>query len=441
VEKLGLPTVLLISTPFVALARNQSRTLGLPTLPTVVLPHPIGGTTMDTIAPKLDAALSEILGKLTGPLAATAESSAMSAPPAQRIEIATDDEWGALQAAFGERGWSDGLPLVPPTEARVQAMLRYADRPASHVVGTLAPRMGAATVEVIAVNAVMAGCRPEHLPLLIAAVGAMAQRELNLYGLQTTTHCVAPLLVVNGPLAAPLGINAGSSLFGPGPWANGVVGRALRLLLLNVGGGTPIEIDKATMGHPGKYTFCIAENEAASPWPSLRTERGYAPDVSTVTLIGAEAPHNINDHESTTAGGLLTMIGGTMAQPGQNNIYYAGEPLVILSPEHAATIAAEGYTKDDVRRALHALARIPLSRLSRENIERRMYRKFPRQFRDRPLDTMVKAAQRWEDVMIVVAGGPGKHSMYVPTFGGTRAVSQPVLHADGRPYVAADFQS
>ena len=431
--------MLLISTPFVALARSQSRILGLPGLHTVVLPHPIGGTKMETIAPKLDAALPEILVRLTTPIDASASASPAAPRLAERIEIATDDEWGALQQSFVERGWSDGLPLVPPTEARVQAMLRHVDRPAEQVVGTLAPRMGAATVESIAVNAVMAGCRPEHLPLLVAAVEAMAQRELNLYGLQSTTHCVAPLLVVNGPLAERLGIHSGGSLFGPGPWANGVVGRALRLLMLNVGGGKPVEIDKATMGHPGKYTYCIAENEANSPWPSLRAERGFGADVSTVTLIGAEAPHNVNDHESTTAGGLLTMIAGTMAQPGQNNIYYAGEPLLLLSPEHAATIAGDGLSKDDVKRALHDQARLPLSRLSRENIERRMYRKFPKLFKDRPPDTLVPIAQRWEDIMIVVTGGAGKHSMYVPTFGGTRAVTRPIVRADGRAYAPDDF--
>jgi hypothetical protein len=130
-----------------------------------------------------------------------------------------------------------------------------------------------------------------------------------------------------------------------------------------------------------------------------------------------------------------------MAQPGQNNVYYAGEPLVVLSPEHAATIAADGYSKDDVRRALHELARMPLTSFSQENIERRMYRKFPKLYRDRSLDTEVTVAQRWEDMMIVVAGGPGKHSMYIPTFGGTRAVTQPIVHADGRAYVAADLDA
>lgn len=394
---------------------------------------------METIGPKLDAAFPQILAKLTGQdnlgnNNAPAQAMPTTAPPAERIELACQDEWGDLQREFMARGWSDGLPLVPPTEARVQRMLRHAGRPANAVIGAVGPGMGVATVENVAINAVMAGCRPAHLPLLIAAVEAMVDPAFNLYGIQTTTHCVAPLMIVNGPLVQTLKVHAKGSLFGPGPWDNGALGRAVRLILLNIGGGVPVTIDKATMGQPGKFSFCIAENEEDSPWGSLAAERGIAAGTSSVTVVGAEAPHNINDHETTTAGGLLTMIAGTMAQTGQNNVHYSGEPLLLLCPEHAATIAAEGYTKDDVKRALYEMARVPLSKFSPENIERRMARKFPLLYKDRPLDTGVTIAKRWEDFMIAVAGGPGKHSMYLPTFGGTLAVTRAVRHADGRPW-------
>ena len=409
-------------------------------MPIVVLPHPIGGSTMDTIAPKLDAAMDEIVSKLTTPLPVIADSNA-AAPnvQAEHIRSTTDDEWGELQSQLRDHGWGDGLPLVPPTEARVQAMYKYVDHAPDHVVARLAPKMGAATVELIAVNAVMAGCRPQHMPLLIAAIGALADKRFNLYGIQVTTHCVSPLLIVSGPLAAAMNIHHSSGMFGPGPWDNGVVGRAIRLLLLNVGGATPAKVDKSTMGHPAKYTFCMAEDETSIAWPSLRAERGYSGDTSTVTVIGAEGPHNINDHESTTADGIIMMIAGTMAQPGQNNVYYAAEPLMIVSPEHAATIAAGGYTKDGLKQALYERARIPLSKFSRENIERRMYRKFPQRYKDQGLDVEVTVAQSWQDIMICVAGGPGKHSMYVPTFGGTRSVTVPITHADGRPYLPGDI--
>ena len=418
---------------------TQARVLGLPSLPRVVLPHPIGGTTMDTIAPKLDAAFEDILAGLTTPLPVTAAGSS-AVLRAERIDVpAGDDAWDDAQREFMRRGWGDGLPMVPPTPARVQAMLRFVDHAPDHVVAALAPRMGAATVEAIAVNAVMAGCRPVHLPLLIAAVHAMAERRFNLYGIQATTHCVSPLLIINGPLARVMNINGSTGMFGPGPWDNGVVGRAIRLLLLNVGGAVPVEIDKSTMGHPAKYTFVMAENEDASPWPSLRAERGYSDEVTTVTVVGAEGPHNINDHESITADGLLKMIAGSMAQPGQNNVYYAAEPLLILSPEHSATIAGGGYDKDSLKRKLFEDARVPLSMFSRENVERRMHRKFPELYKNAPDDVGVRLAHRPEDFMVVVAGGPGKHSMYVPTFGGTLSVTESIAHSDGRPYLGSDF--
>jgi hypothetical protein len=312
---------------------------------------------------------------------------------------------------------------------------------ANDIVAVIAPRMGVATVELIATNAVMAGCKPQHMPLLMAAVQAMTEPQFNLYGCQATTHCVSPLLIVNGPLANTLNIHSGSGCFGPGPWDNGVVGRAIRLILINIGGAAPGEIDKATMGHPGKFSYCIAENEANSPWPSLSEQRGFAKGISTVTVVGGEAPHNINEHEATTSGGLLTTICGSMAQTGQNNVYYHGEPLLVLSPEHAATIANDGLTKEEVQRMIYDDARIPITRFGRETIERRLYRRLGYRYKNRHItpDTLVSIAQRWEDVMIIVAGGAGKHSMYVPTFGATRSVTRAILKKDGSPWQPKDF--
>ena len=420
------------------MATVQSRVLGLPEVPWIVLPHPIGGTPLASVLSKVDAVFEQIVARLTTPLPRT--TAATQAARAARVEIACDDEWADLQREFVRRGWSDGLPIVPPTEARVRAMLRLAGRPATDVVALLPPAMGAMTVELIAINAVMAGCSPIHMPLLITAIEAIAQPPFNLHGIQVTTHCVSPLLIVSGPLAAAMNIRGGAGMFGPGPWSNGVVGRALRLLLLNAGGAKPVEIDKSTMGHPAKFSFVMAEDEAASPWSSLREDRGHSGEISTVTVVGAEGPHNINDHESTTAEGLLTMIASSMAQPGQNNVYYAAEPLLILSPEHAATLAEGGASKDSIRQYLFEQARIPLSRFSRENIERRMWRKFPDLYAGAGPDVGVRVAQCPQDIMLVVGGGPGKHSMYVPTFGGTRSVTLPITHPDGRPVLPGDLR-
>src|SRR5690349_13949947 len=216
----------------------------MPTLPTVVLQHPIGGTPTDTVLAKLDKAFDEILAKLTTPLESAREE--IVEESGERVAIASKDEWTDLQRQMMARGWGDGLPLVPPTEERVAAMVGGSALPAGHVVAIVAPRMGVATVELIAANAVMAGCRPQHMPLLIAAVEAMVEPQFNLYGCQATTHCVAPLVIVNGPLAQSLNIHSGAGCFEPGPWDNGVVGRAVRLILMNIGGAIPVEIDKAT---------------------------------------------------------------------------------------------------------------------------------------------------------------------------------------------------
>jgi hypothetical protein len=436
-----LASVLLVSTSFAGLARSQAKALGMPALPTVVLPHPIGGSPLDAVLAKLDHAFEEIVSRLTSPLPAAADTAATVG--SERVDVACLDEWHDLQRELVQRGWSDGLPAVPPTEERVAAMARGSGFASDRVVAVVAPRMGVATVELIAANAVMAGCRPRHMPLLIAAIQAMVEPQFNLYGCQATTHCVAPLLIVNGPLAGALGIHSGAGCFGPGPWDNGVVGRAIRLVLLNIGGAIPGEIDKATMGHPGKFTFCIAENEAASPWPSLAAQRGFEAEVSTVTVVGGEAPHNINEHEGTTANSLLTTICGAMAQTGQNTVYYNGEPLLVLGPEHAATIARDGFTKEDVQRAVYDDARIPITRFGREVIERRLQRRMAQRYKHRNIspDTLVTIAQRWEDVMVIVAGGPGKHSMFVPTFGATRSVTRAVCGPDGRPWTPADVTS
>ncbi|MCC7417709.1 MAG: hypothetical protein IT176_11255, partial [Acidobacteria bacterium] len=243
---------------------------------------------------------------------------ALVAAPGASIDA--PDDLDAINDLYLERGWSDGLPIVPPTEARVARMLAWCDRPIDAPVAALPPRYGAATPVRLATCAVMAGCRPEYFPLLLLAIETMAEEPLNLYGLQATTHPCTPLVVVNGPVARELGINAGHNAFGPCTRANATIGRAIRLALLNIGGAIPAVGDMATMGAPSKYTYVVAENEEASPWEPLHVERGFARDASTVTVIGAEGPHNVNDHESVTALGILRMIAGTVAITGGNDV-------------------------------------------------------------------------------------------------------------------------
>ncbi len=355
-----------------------------------------------------------------------------------RLEVAEE----SVDRLFYARGWTDGLPVVPPTPERVSRMLQGSHRAPAEIIGTVGPKFGEASIEKIAINAVMAGCGPEHLPVIITALEAMLEKKFNLYGCQATTHVVAPLVLVNGPVAEELDIESGYNCFGQGKRANAVIGRAVRFVLMNIGGGLPGKLDRATFGTPAKYAYCVAENERESPWEPLHVERGFDRSASTVTVIGAEAPHNVNDHGSYSAIGLLTTIAQTMSQPGSNNAYLYDEgPWVVIGPEHAASIARDGWSKQKVKEFLFEHSQIALERWSRENVEAYLLVRWPA-----PLAEKVRAwlkdpsqkvrtplCKRAEDINVVVAGGAGKHSLFIPTFGATVSVTRPIAGRDGAP--------
>jgi len=322
----------------------------------------------------------------------------------------------AINSLFIERGWSDGLPIIPPTEQRVVRMLwPLAGKDPQEVVAILPPRLGAATLEKIAINAVMAGCLPEYLPVIIAALKAMSEETFGLRGVQSTTHPCSPLIVVNGPIAQKIGLNGKGNAFGPGIRANATIGRALRLIQINVGGAIPGQIDRSTQGQPGKYTYCVAENEEDSPWQPFHVERGFKSEDSTVTVFAAEGPHNINEHNSITGKGLLMSIAATMATPGNNNaLFFTGEPVLMLCPEHAATIAKDGFSKEDVREFLFRNARFSIKCLSEENLQYR--RKSPEKYGEFVDSEFIPIAHK-DDFVVIVLGGPGKQSCFIPTFG------------------------
>ena len=347
------------------------------------------------------------------------------------VTIESSDDLEAVNALYQERGWSDGLPIIPPTTERVERMLAFCDRPIEESLGKIPPRFSPATPLRIAANAVMAGCRPEFFPLVLASIDALLDPAVNLYGVQATTHPASTLLVFNGPIAREVGVNAGHNAFGPCFPANASIGRAVRLALLNLGGATPGFRDMATQGTPAKFTYCAAENEEQSPWDPYHVELGYSADTSTVTVLGAEAPHNINDHESTNGEGMLMTIGGTMATTGSNNVAATSTPLLVLGPEHAATIAGSGYSKADVKKYLYENGRIALSRFAPENIERSMKVRHPERYLNAAPDVGVPMTQCPEDLIVMVIGGAGKHSLYIPTFGNTRAVTRPLKLASG----------
>ncbi|MGB1879994.1 MAG: hypothetical protein ACPHTD_04695 [Gammaproteobacteria bacterium] len=335
-----------------------------------------------------------------------------------------------LDDEFCARGWSDGLPVVAPTRERVTAMLRYCDRDPQLELGTMPPRHGIVTPEILAVNAVMAGCRPAYFPLLLTAVEAMLEPAFNLFAVQATTHPCAPCVIINGPLARELEVNARYGAFGPGWRANATIGRAIRLALLNIGGAAPGVLDRSTQGQPAKFAFCVAENEAESPWTPLHVERGFAPETSTVTVTAAEGPHNLNDHISERAEGILATLAGAMSDMGCNNAYLYGQPTIAFGPEHAAILAADGWDKKAIRSYVFEHARIPRALWAQGGMAGMFEDLFPHEARLPIIKTP-------DDLLIIVVGGFGRHSCWLPTFGDTtRAVTRAVTHADGRPLLS-----
>jgi hypothetical protein len=333
-----------------------------------------------------------------------------------------EDDLEAINRLYQERNWGDGLPIIPPTAERVQRMLAGTHLARHDVVARLAPAFGAATTERIAINAVMAGCEPRTMPVLIAAVQGLADAEFNLQAIQATTNPVAIWVIVSGPLADTLGFNSGWNCLGEGNAANATVGRAVRLLLRNVGGALPGQMDRATQGQPGRYTMCCAENEARSPWPALRAEYGFGADDSTVTVVGIEGTMNMNTH-SKQVDELLRVFAETMVHPPSNEYVHGGEPWLMISPEHADICMRGGFGKEQVRQRLWELTKMP----ARDMAERDLYR--ARASRRKELgeiqaDTLLPISHDPKDIRIMVAGGPGTHSVYIPCFGNSRAATR-----------------
>jgi hypothetical protein len=326
---------------------------------------------------------------------------------------------------YFEQGWSDGLPVVPPTPEKLASMLAALGGEPDKIECRIPPRHGVLTREVLAINMVLAGCRPEYAPVVRAALLALTDKAFNLNGVQATTHVAAPLLIVNGPIAARIGMNGGCNAFGSGNRANATIGRAIRLVLLNVGGGWPGELDKSTLGHPGKYTYCVAENEASSPFAPYHVEHGYRPEDSTVFVIAAEAPHSVTNHVANDAEGILDSICSAMSTIANNNAVSSGHCTVILGPEHAHTIAAKGWTRRDVRSYLWMNAWNTFGELSFQHRYGKIYnRNLPRWYRREP-DARIPIVPGPGNIHLFVVGGEaGRFSAVIPGWG---HMSQPVL--------------
>jgi len=361
----------------------------------------------------------------------------MSATLTEAPIIELEDSWEAVNDWFLRHDLTDGLPIVPPTQPRVSAMVEYAERElgwkASDVIGTLAPKQGQATVEKIAANAVMAGCRPEYMPVLLACVQAIADPRFNLDAVQTSTHNTSPLPIVNGPVSRAIDLNWGYNNTGRRWQATSTIGRALQLTMINVG-GTPGSINIHTQGHIARYQHCIAENEDENPWEPLHVERGYGADVSTVTVIPACTAAMIDDNGgSQTAKDLLRTVAGSIAYVGNRNINGKGQPLLILAPQHARLMSLGGYSKADVKRFIWERARVRFGDIPRTNLVNYSQHNL-KFYADVGDDCGIPIAENPEDIVIVVMGGVGTHSLSVQTRLASENVTVAITRKDGTPW-------
>ena len=438
-EKAGVPTVAVVSAPgFVVSARKTAIQFGMPGLPLAdyAWPGHIGGLPESKVLELADEIIEAVAEALTKPPARTVQT-AEEGP--QRIRVQADTYEEALEEIsqlFLKRHWSDGLPLIPPTEKRVEWMLAGTDLPPDHAVAVLEPRKGLATVRAIAIDAVMAGCRPEHMPVLVAAVQAMADPAFGLKGPLTTTNAVSPIFVLNGPIRRQLNVNAEIGCLGHGWRANSSIARALRLMTINLAGTWPGENQMAGLG---KWSFyCVAEFEEENPWNPLHVEMGYDRGASTVSVFPVTDLHILtateneikNSDASTgeyaTEGpeALLRAMGDHMAQAGPlgSQARHWGDVLWLLATGHANVLAKAGYSKGDIKHFLWENSKVPFYRWKRgsyEFVEEESLKAgidicdphFPCPVVGRP-----------EDIYLFVAGGRGDiHSAYFPTWSGELA--------------------
>ena len=297
------------------------------------------------------------------PAIAAAHETALGERRLQARRVSLGPEEDEAEAMY-ERGWSDGLPVVAPTAARVVRMLTGTSRAPDEIVAVVPPDLVPCTVEKVAINAVMAGCRPEYLPVVLAAVEAACTDEFNMHGLLATTWFSGPVIVVNGPIAKAIGMNSGINALGPGNRANATIGRALQLVVRNVGGGRPGGVDRATLGQPGKYTMCFAEHEDTE-WATLAVERGWRADQSTVTLFAGEGVRGVVDQLSRTPESLTRTFAACLRSTTHPKLALVFDAMLVISPDHLRVYQEAGWSRARFRAELEPLLTIPGAELVR----------------------------------------------------------------------------
>ncbi len=424
---MGIPTVSIASSEFIGLSRDTALGQGVADMSFVVVPHPFGGITIDDINQKARDAFPSIL-KAATQWKPTAEMPPMKPtyPAEQFAYKGTEDDINTL---FIEKGWSLGLPIVPPTIEKVAAMLKGTSRKSSDVLGQVPPRMGTLTVELVATHAVMAGCKPEYMPVLIAAMEAMLAPEANWRGAATSTGSIGALVIVNGPIVKEIGLAYGQGAASRMHHANASLGYAIDLIAAIVGGSKPPSPKKTTLGTPADYVAWIfGENEDALPsnWQPYHVDKGFKKTESVVTVMGIWPPVNVVDLWSATPEELSTWfshaVSPLLSIGGPCWTSQMEQPHIIgLGPEHADIYAKAGWTKEKIRKVIWEKARIPYSSWARACPNQAVFKE---KFGDVAPDTLVPITLKPEYLQIVITGGKGQHSHYFAPFPSSSPVSK-----------------
>ncbi|MFV0296626.1 MAG: hypothetical protein ACK5JT_10965 [Hyphomicrobiaceae bacterium] len=352
-----------------------------------------------------------------------------------RVHEVPDDPLAAIDFCF-DKGWTDGLPVVPPEVGRVDTMAAMDDRPPATVIATHPATGLALTIHAAAANAVMAGCLPQHFPVLVAAFEAMNAPDFNFHGSTASTGSSAPLIIVSGPIAEQIGMNSDVNMFGPGNRANSAIGRATRLILRNVFQMMPGVSDKSTQGNPGKYSFCVAERMRGNPWPRLAQEQGYPDGTSSVTVYAGGGFCNIENHGGNTPDQVLLSVADTMANYGCITL---GQSVVILAPEHMKILAEAGWTREQAQRFLYAETRKSVDGM--KSVGKYRDSEYAKQHGDEadPLTRkgFLHRGLGPDDILITMGGGDaGGHSCFIPSW--SRGRGSLMQHKAIRPAVGTN---
>lgn len=406
-ERRGIRAVLVVTDAFEPLAKTAAKAKGLPGLSLLVVKGPIAGISVEDVWDKVDVVVEDAVASLVASTRTyTAASTPVSGYPAETAEIAVTDgeEWIPLY----ERGWTDGLPVILPTKSRVESMLKGTSHAPAEVVAILPPKGGVATVEIVAINAVMAGCSPGYLPVVLAGVEAIGEPDNNMVGWASTTGSNSPMFIINGPLSDEIGVNYQTNALGAGRRANATIGRALSLIVRNIGGASPGSTDMTTIGAPWEYTMCVAENEKALPdgWLPLNVEQGV-PEPNTITAKCINSQVDVFCHNALELTQVLDTIAAGIVGINSLAILQGQGVVIAFGPEVAALSSKEGWTKRTIAQYIYEKARQPLATWKYLG-DNWVARGILPEAESESGDYLMRMIPRPEDITVIVTGGPGK---------------------------------